>query len=262
MGKAITLDGAVYVADEIVFHTPAEHTINGVRYDMEMQIIHRGVTTGDIAKSVILCLLFKKKAGIFNKFIDKLDVFNLPNPAEPYRDITESLFIPYAFLESSQPDIQLMNPFSFFTYSGSETQPPCAERTVIYVSSKPINIGSVAIEMFKEAIKTPDVINDAGESVKAMFPAYNFRAIQPLHGRAVFHYDHLAYCGPSVTNAALGLGFRDKKRRRHTQGHYEKKITAVKEYFYVNGETPSGMPGAYVVSPTEASHGLDIYNNK
>jgi hypothetical protein len=116
--------------------------------------------------------------------------------------------------------------------------------------------------MFKEAIKTPDVINDAGESVKAMFPAYNFRAIQPLHGRAVFHYDHLAYCGPSVTNAALGLGFRDKKRRRHTQGHYEKKITAVKEYFYVNGETPSGMPGAYVVSPTEASHGLDIYNNK
>ena len=260
MGKAITLDGAVYVAEEIVFHTPAEHTINGIRYDLEMQIIHRGVTSGDIAKSVILALLFKKKAGAYNKFIDKLDVFNLPNAAEPYRDITESLFIPYSFLESSQPDIQLMNPFSFYTYSGSETQPPCAERTVVYVNSKPINIGSVAIEMFKEAIKSPDIVTDTGETVKAMFPATNFRATQKLNGRAIFHYDHLAYCGPSVTNAALGIGVREKesKRRQNVQGHYEKKESASTEYFFVNGETPSGMPGAYVVSPKEAKQGLDF----
>lgn len=259
MGKAITLDGAVYIAEEIVFHTPAEHTINGIRYDMEMQIIHRGVTSGDIAKSVILSVLFKKKAGIYNKFIDKLDIFNLPNPAEPYRDITDSLFIPYAFLESSQPDIQLMNPFSFYTYSGSETQPPCAERTIVYVASRPINIGSITIEMFKEAIKTPDTYNAQGEKVKAMFPAHNFRAPQPLNGRAVFHYDHLQYCGPSITNAALGIGLRDKKRRRPGEGgHFEKKISNVVDYFYVNGEAPSGMPGAYVVSKKEAVHGLDI----
>ena len=34
-----------------------------------MQIIHKGVTAGDIAKTVILCILFKKKAGVFNKFM-------------------------------------------------------------------------------------------------------------------------------------------------------------------------------------------------
>lgn len=251
MGKAITLDGAVYVAEEIVFHTPAEHTINGRRFDMEMQIIHKGVTAGDIAKTVILSLLFKKKAGVFNKFIDKLNVFNLPSPAEPYRDITESLFIPYAFLDSSDPDIQLMNPFSFYTYSGSETQPPCAERTVVYVTSKPINIGSVAIEMFREAIKTPDTLNDEGEMVSPMFPPENNRAIQPQNGRAIFHYDHLAFCGPM----ALTMNKRKKtddniiNRRK---GHYEKKESTLTEYFYVNGETPSGLPGAYVVSPKEA----------
>ena len=256
MGKAITLDGAVYVAEEIVFHTPAEHTIDGVRHDMEMQIIHRGVTNGDIAKSIILCLIFKKKAGIYNKFIDKLDIFNLPNTSDPYRDITENLFIPYAFLESSQPDVQLMNPFSFYTYSGSETQPPCAERTVMYVTSKPINLGSVTIEMFKEAIKLPDMISEEGESVSPMFPSQNFRANQKLNGRAIFHYDHLAYCGPGATNAALGIGLRDRekerKRREAREGHYEKKVSTIKEYFYVNNETPSGLPGAYLVSPKEA----------
>jgi carbonic anhydrase len=251
MGKAITLDGAVYVAEEIVFHTPSEHTINGKKFDMEMQVIHKGVTAGDIAKTVILSILFKKKAGVFNKFIDKLNIFNLPNPNEPYRDITESLFIPYAFLDASDPDIEIMNPFSFYTYSGSETQPPCAERTIVYVTSKPINIGSVAIEMFREAIKTPDRINDEGETVSPMFPPENNRAIQPQNGRAIFYYDHLAFCGPSALNKRkkIQTDIGVKQRRK---GHYEKREANAVEYYYVDGETPSGLPGALVVSPKEA----------
>ena len=250
MGRVISLDGAVYVAEEIVFHTPSEHTIKGERFDMEMQIIHRGVTTGDVAKTVILSLLFKKKAGIYNKFIDKLDIYNLPNPGEPLRDLAETLFIPDAFLESNAPDMPLMNPFSFYTYSGSETQPPCAERTILYVTSKPIYIGSVALEMFKEAIKTPDFINESGETISPIYTPINFRASQKLNGRPVFHYDHLSFCGPAATNAAIGLGTRGGKVRQ--QGHFEKKISTQKEYYFVNGEKPSGMPGSYVVSRNEA----------
>ena len=71
LGKIITLDGAVYNAEEIVFHTPSEHTINGVRYDMEMQVIHYGQTKGDIAKQVVFSFLFEKKPGVYNKFIDE-----------------------------------------------------------------------------------------------------------------------------------------------------------------------------------------------
>jgi hypothetical protein len=202
-----------------------------------------------VAKTAILSLLFKKKAGIYNKFIDTLDIYNLPNPSEPLRDITESLFIPYAFLESNSPDMPIINPFSFYTYSGSETQPPCAERTIVYVTSKPIFIGSVALEMFKEAIKKPDFLNETGDLVSNMFPAANFRAPQKLNGRAVFYYDHLQNCGPAVTNAAIGLGIRGKRR---VNGHFEKKISENAEYFYVGGEKPSGFPGAFVVSEKEA----------
>lgn len=249
MGKVITLDGAVYVAEEIVFHTPSEHTINGQRFDMEMQVIHRGVTTGDIAKTVILSLLFKKKAGSYNKFIEKLDIYNLPNPSEPLRDIEENLYIPFAFLDSKAPDSPLMNPFSFYTYSGSETQPPCAERTIHYVVSKPINIGSVALEMFKEAIRTPDFINEYGDLVSPKFKPVNYRATQKQNGRAIFYYDHISYCGPSTNNNSMGLGIRGKRK---VKGHYEKKISTGVEYYYVSGEKPSGLPGAYVVSRKEA----------
>jgi len=245
MGKVITLDGAVYNAEEIVFHTPSEHKINGKRFDMEMQIIHRGVTTGDVAKSLILCILFKKKAGIYNKFIDKLDIFNLPNRGEPFRDIAESLFIPYAYHESKDPDIPMMNPFSFYTYQGSETQPPCTERSIMYVTSKPIYIGTVAIEMFKEALKIPDTVDENGELQVSMLKLENYRSEQKLNGRAVFHFDHLQNCGPSDSENV-------RLRRRKPKGHFEKKIAFTPEYFYVNSKSPSGMPGAYVVSREEA----------
>ncbi len=79
-GKLVTLDGAVYFAEEIIFHTPAQHTINGKTYPMEMEIIHYGKSKGDIAKQVVLSFIFKSKPGIYNKFIDDVDFFNLPSP--------------------------------------------------------------------------------------------------------------------------------------------------------------------------------------
>jgi len=263
MGKVISLDGAVYVAEEIVFHTPAEHTINGVRADMEMQIIHKGVTQGDIAKTIVLCLLFKKKAGVYNKFLDKLDVFNFPNSVDPFRDITEKLFIPYAFVENTSPDIHLMNPFSFYTYSGSETQPPCAERTVMYVTSKPISIGNVALEMLREAIRRRDIMTDDGQMVPASgnVPQENYRTTQELNGRAVFHYDHLEYCGPvNKLKRSAGVDsdvtiLANKYQELH-HGHYEKKVTTASEYHFVNGPKPSNMPGAFVVPESEALEGM------
>jgi hypothetical protein len=35
-------------------------------------------------------------------------------------------------------------------------------------------------------------------------------------------------------------------------GHYEKVVKSNTEYFYVDGNDPSGLPGAYVVSKSEA----------
>jgi len=116
MGKATTIDGAVYIAEEIVFHTPAEHTINGKVYDMEVQIVHYGVTKGDIAKQLILSFLIEKKAGVYNQFFDDLDVFNLPDSINKKKNLMNNLFIPKLFFRSDKGDMPMMKPFSFYTY--------------------------------------------------------------------------------------------------------------------------------------------------
>jgi carbonic anhydrase len=245
-GRLVTMDGAIYFAEEIVFHTPAEHTINGKRHEMEMQIIHYGATKGDTAKQVILSFLFEKKAGVYNKFIDDLDFFNLPNPVEKEKEVTANIHLNKIFYGSQDKEYPFWKPFSFFTYRGSISQPPCTERTIVYVGSKTIKIGSTALELFREAIRVPDMQNTiTGEIIVSQFPRENNREVQNLFGRAIFHYDHVKYCGPDPP-----------KQKVKPKGHFEKVIKKLTSYFYVNGEHPSGVPGAFVVSEKEAKKGL------
>jgi carbonic anhydrase len=241
-GKLITVDGAIYHAQEILIHTPAEHTINGKKFEMEIQIIHYGVTKGDIAKQAILCFLIDQKPGVYNKFIEDLDIFNLPTPIRKTVDLTNKIYIPKIFYSTDSEDSVIMKSFSFYTYQGSLSAPPCTENTIVYVASDPIFLGSTALTLFKEALRVPDMMDHKGNVIVSDTIPKNSRATQPLNGRPVFHYDHEKYCGPDA----------QLKKNDKIRGHYEKVATAVTKYFYVNSEKPSGIPNAYVVSNNEA----------
>ncbi len=242
-GKIVTLDGSVYLATEINFHTPSEHKINGKTYPLEMQILHYGQTQGDIGKQVILSFLFDSAPGAYNKFIDDVDFFNLPNPAFKARDIANNLYVPKVFYNSKDEDIPIMKDFSFYTYQGSMTQPPCTERTIHYVASDPIPLGSTALTLFKEATRIPDMMDSSGNVIVNTNPSGNARKTQNLNGRRVFHYTQKEAC-PGLA----GVGDRKNKK----DGHYEKIVKKATEYFYVNNDTPSRLPGAFVVSEEEA----------
>jgi len=242
-GKIVTLDGAVYIAQEIVFHTPSEHTINGVRFDMEMQIIHYGKSIGDTLKTTIFSFLFRAKPGSFNKLIDKLDFFDLPNPHNKARELAQTLFIPHILLDSNEDDLSIMVPFSFYTYQGSLTAPPCSEKTIHYVASQPINLSNTALELFKEALRVPDLMDSKGNIMTSNTLLENNRATQPLNGRAIFHYDHTKFNCPD---------FRKKSKGINPKGHYEKRTKETTEYFFVNGYKPSGIPNSFVVPNKEA----------
>ncbi len=241
-GKVVTLDGAEYTASEIIFHTPSEHTINNKNFPMEMQIIHQGQTQGDIGKQIVLSFLFEKKPGAYNKFIDDIDFFNLPNPTFKSREIDNNLYIPKIFYNSKDEDLPMMKDFSFYTYQGSLTQPPCTERTIHYVASETIPLGSTALTLFKEATRIPDMMDSSGNLIINTNPSVNSRKIQPLNGRKVFHYTKKESCLlPGVSS-----------RRIKKKGHYEKVVKKATEYFFVNNEVPSRLPGAIVVSEEEA----------
>lgn len=239
-GKLITLDGRIYKASKIVFHTPSEHTIEGKQFDMEMQIIHSGVTHGDLAKHVVVSVLFTKKAGVYNRFIEKLDFFNLPNVVYSDVDVNSSLYLPDVLFSSDSDDVSIMKPVSFYTYKGSLSAPPCSENTINYVLAKPIELSTTALQLFKEAIRIPDYRDVSNGNIYVnKEKAENNRAVQENNGRQVFYYDHVKYCGAEPEKS---------KSFEKVDGHYEKVKSSITQYVYVNSEKPSGMPNSFVVS--------------
>ena len=244
-GKVVFTNGAVYEAKEILIHTPSEHTINGKYYDMEVQIIHYGVSKGDIDKQVSLSFLFKSKPGVLNKFFEKLDYYNLPNPIDQSKFINNELFIPHLLDLNDDDDSISMKSFSFYQYNGSLSLPPCTERTTVLVASEPIEMSSTTIALFKEALRVPDTINENGQVFLGdLEEKFSNRAIQQLNGREVKYYNHLKYGCPEF--------IQKKKLKKRIQGHYEKRTVDSTEYFYVNGNKTSGIPGALVVPEKEA----------
>lgn len=242
-GKVTTIDGTSYQAQQITFHTPSNHNINGKQYPLEVTITHFGITKGDIGKQLTLSFLFEPTPGVYNKFLDDLDVFNLPDPIQKKRGLQKPLFIPNILYEDNPEEvvIPIMKPFSFYTYEGSLPFPPCTERTITLVASKPLRVSSTAITLLKEAIKMPDLKTKTGEIIPGDDSVSSNRSIKPLNNRPVFHYNADDNCGQNVP-----------KPKPPKSGHYEKVLNRGTQYFFVSGNEPSGLPGAFVVSEKEA----------
>ena len=110
----------------------------------------------------------------------------------------------------------------------------------MYVASKPIPIGSTALQLFQEALRVPDLMDERGNVIVSDWIPKSARKTQPLNGRPVFHFDHEKFCPPTP------------KKKPEVSGHYEKIRKSMTNYFYVNGNDPSGLPNSYVVSEDEA----------
>jgi carbonic anhydrase len=78
LGTVLDIDGTKYEVSEIQFKTPSDHKIKGQGFAMEVQIIHEAVA-GDYKKSLILAVLYQKKAGAKLPFFNHLDILSLPN---------------------------------------------------------------------------------------------------------------------------------------------------------------------------------------
>jgi len=240
-GRVVTMDGSIFHANEINFHIPSEHKIDGKQYDLEVTIIHSGVSVGDIAKQVTLSFLFDKAPGKFNGFIEDLDYFELPNTLQTEKVLKNPVFVGNIFKTDETDSVSSMTPFSFYTYQGSLTTPPCTEDTIVYVASQPLQVGSTAFQLLQEATRVPDMMDNRGNVIVSNWINDTSRPVQPLNGRPVFWFDHTKTCGP-----------KPQIKPEPPSGHYERIRKAFTSYFYVNNDKPSGLPNSYVVSESEA----------
>ena len=240
-GRIVTMDGSIFHANEINLHSPSEHKIDGKQYDFEVTILHSGVSVGDIAKQASLSFLFEKAPGKYNGFIEDLDYFDLPNTLNHERYLKNPVSVQNIFKTEESDQVGAMSPFSFYTYQGSLTTPPCTEDTIVYVASKPLQISSTALELFKESTRIPDMMDNRGNVIISDSTNDSARIVQPLKGRPVFFFDHTKTCGPAPPVIAEA-----------PSGHYEKIRKAFTSYFYVSNDKPSGLPNAWVISEDEA----------
>jgi len=103
-GSILTPEGVSYQAVEVVFHTPSDHTIMGKRFPMEIQILHKAVSEGDIGKKAIVSVMIEMMPGIKNDFMEGLDYMNLPTPGDSERALSGGLDLNKLFADPSGVD--------------------------------------------------------------------------------------------------------------------------------------------------------------
>lgn len=152
MGDSIHNNGINYNLIQIHFHEPSEHTINGVRFPIEIHLVHQNEDKNYTVLGIM---------GIEGK------------ESEPMENMES--FLPLALNEEKVIDraFDLTSLFpedkAYYSYHGSLTTPPCTENVEWIVFKDPIAVSLAEVLKLKENM-----------------PLENYRNEQPLNGRAVY----------------------------------------------------------------------------
>ncbi|WP_019039092.1 carbonic anhydrase [Psychroflexus tropicus] len=134
------------------FHEPAEHLIEGVRYPLEIHLVHQNSDTEFLVLSVMV------KEGQNSKPFELLESYLPIQKGE-----TKLIQAPFD-MSQNLPDQK-----GYFTYQGSLTTPPCSEDVTWIVFKKPIEIALEQVEL-----------------LRYLMPINNYRDEQPHHGRVIY----------------------------------------------------------------------------
>lgn len=151
-GDSITYKGKVYYLKQFHFHEESEHSINGVKFPIEIHFLHASPEYGNTVLSIL------GEEGEKDETMTFLESFLPINKGEKKK-------IERAF------DFKTVYPPStieYFTYTGSLTTPPCTE--------------GVNWIIFK---KTVILSKDQVDILKNNMPLNNYRDEQALNGRVV-----------------------------------------------------------------------------
>lgn len=153
-GDYIVVDGKTFELKQIHFHEASEHTINGVRYPLEMHLVH----VSDDQQIAVLGVMAEEGG-----------------PSEPFTFLEN--YLPVQIGETKAIDaffdlnLNLPDSREYYTYAGSLTTPPCTENVQWYVFKTPITISLDQVKQLQE-----------------LMPINNYRNEQPLNDRVVTHY--------------------------------------------------------------------------
>ncbi|MBZ4415815.1 carbonic anhydrase [Myxococcus sp. RHSTA-1-4] len=153
-GSTVRVGEKEYQLAQFHFHTPSEHTEDGVHFPLELHLVHKNTSGGVLVVGVFI------KAGSVNRALD--DAFHhLPWNKGDHSEPKGASINASALLPKNK---------AFFQYHGSLTTPPCTEGVEWYVMKDPIEMSDAEIASFQR--------------LPHLNP--NNRPPQPLNGRTVY----------------------------------------------------------------------------
>ncbi|OFY95115.1 MAG: carbonate dehydratase [Bacteroidetes bacterium RIFCSPLOWO2_12_FULL_31_6] len=150
-GDFITYNEEKFDLAQIHFHSPAEHTINGVRYPIEIHLVHKNANNQLAVFSVMA------QEGESNKTFEFLESY-LPVAKDETKTVDASCDL----------NLNLPKDKKYFYYVGSLTTPPCTEGVNWFVFNSTITISVEQVKKLQE-----------------LMPINNYRPENPLNGRIV-----------------------------------------------------------------------------
>lgn len=162
-------------AKQLQFHMPSEHTLNGKRFDAELQIVHVHPTAAPLVLSIFV------EEGEFNhEWLSSLgfDMLNMPHSAGGKMILQDQVDLSEGLEEVLDGQ--------YLSYEGSLTTPPCTEGVKWFVATK-------QLEASKQQMS----------NLKRRFSHDSSRPLQPLQGRQIYQDENI-YSGAQGL-ACLGL---------------------------------------------------------
>ena len=152
-GDELTFRGERFTLRQLHFHEPSEHTLNGVRYPIEMHMVHFSEKLQQFVVLAVLGYEGKPSPGY-----DQLESV-LPLAPGKRKEVNKAFDLEKILPSRLTPR---------FHYTGSLTTPPCTEGVDWVVFEAPFMLSEPQVELLKRNL-----------------PRNNYRDVQPLNGRKV-----------------------------------------------------------------------------
>jgi carbonic anhydrase len=171
-----------YYIYKIVVHTPSEHTFDGAKVPLELQLFHRKefakLTNGEpsVGDMAVVAVGFAESKDEASPFLKSLIDGDLPDQRGGTSTVNRNYPSALQFSELFRPVFAAQGETAgFWEYEGSLTQPPCTSGVRWFVRQQPLNAKKETLKQFEDATK---------KSSRGI--PHNARVLQPIGTRPVF----------------------------------------------------------------------------
>lgn len=179
---------------QLHFHSPSEHTINGMHYPLEMHIVNQPVnTTGTVTALVpggVIAIMFQYTPdNTDNSFLAPI-LTAAPTGLNFAQYVTNPVNNSYALKNNSVEVIitggslnlasvvQSADPTTYYRYTGSLTTPGCSQTVLFNVLATPLSVSTTQVQKFLSLLAAAQGGISRGADNRAIVPTLSTTVVK------------------------------------------------------------------------------------